>query len=169
MLAFDLICQVFHCPLHGNLSTWRDFQKRFFYEEQILMKSILRLAEMSNLSALSILFVSVLNEVVVSFLGYLIWMKNTCHLHIPFNLLGYLVFDDRIMVPKVPCVDMACPVNNHDRVQPCSEKNLPCIVKCSKHDGSCHSLFVIGFWSVTLILASALLQMQKCERQSLLT
>ena len=36
------------------------------------MKSILRLAEMSNLSALSILFVSVLNEVVVSFLGYII-------------------------------------------------------------------------------------------------
>ena len=41
------------------------------------MKSILRLAEMSNLSALSILFVSVLNEVVVSFLGYIIWMEYT--------------------------------------------------------------------------------------------
>ena len=40
------------------------------------MKSILRLAEMSNLSALSMLFVSVLNEVVVSFLGYIIWVET---------------------------------------------------------------------------------------------
>ena len=79
------------------------------------MKSILRLAEMSNLSALSTLFVSVLKEVVVSFLGYLIWMKIKCHLHISFNLLSYLVFVSRIIVPKVQCINTACPVIDHDQ------------------------------------------------------
>ena len=75
------------------------------------MKSILRLAEMSNLSALSILFVSVLNEVVVSFLGYIIWVESRSCSYIPCNFLNNLVFVDGMIVPKIGSIDAACPVN----------------------------------------------------------
>ena len=75
------------------------------------MKSILRLAEMSNLSALSILFVSVLNEVVVSFLGYIICVETRSCSYIPRNFLSNLVFVDGMIVPKIGSIDAACPVN----------------------------------------------------------
>ena len=87
------------------------FKRDLFHKEQILMKSILRLAEMSNLSALSILFVSVLNEVVVSFLGYIIWVETRSCSYIPRNFLSNLVFVDGMIVPKIGSIDAACPVN----------------------------------------------------------
>ena len=84
------------------------------------------------------------------------------------------MFVDGIIVPKVPSINMACPVDNHSQVKETvfeqqSSKKLPCIIKCSEHNGPCHSLLVIGLWSVTIIFVSAPLQRQKGEGQSILT